>query len=548
MDLEALVIASMPLVLAGAAFALPMIRLAIRSKEFFDLYAVFWTGIAAIVTSYTVIKVWNIGKPLLYTLGGWPPPLGIVYEIDLVGAVLAALTAIVIFLATVYSAWFAYRFEKRVAWYYTLILLLEAGLLGCMYTGDIFNLFVMIEVTALASYALVAFYRDRLIALEASIKYGIIGAAATSVYFLAVVILYLSYGTLNMADLTLRAHELTTLLGTKLGTEVYTLALSSTIALALSLWTFMYLAAIFPNHFWLPDAHPEAPTPISAILSGVVVNVGIYATLRFFYTIFSPGSVLSTVTIGSLALSLRDFILYVAMILGAITCILGALLMVVQRDVKRLLAYSTISHMGLIFMGLAICLDTVAEPIRVLALAAVVFHTINHAFGKSLLFLSAGVFIDITGTRDMERWREMKGVGGDRIAFSGMVTGSLHLLGVPPLGGFFSKLMLMQAFIASGKPWLALVLVAASAIALIAYIKLITSAAPLISAPQTTKRSPLAILTIVILIALCVAPGIAYVAGYVIPALQKIASLTASTHGVRAYIEAALHAAEVLTP
>ena len=548
MDLGALVITSMPLVLAGAAFALPLLHLAIRRKEFFDLYTVFWTGIAAIVASYAVVKVWNLGKPLLYTLGGWPPPLGIVYEIDLVGAILGALTAIVIFLATVYSVWFAERFEKRVSWYYTLMLLLEAGLLGCMYTGDIFNLFVMIEVTALASYALVAFYRDRLVALEASIKYGIIGAAATSVYFLAVVILYLSYGTLNMADLTLRAHELTTLLGTKVGSEVYALALSSTIALALSLWTFMYLAAIFPNHFWLPDAHPEAPTPISAILSGVVVNVGIYATLRFFYTIFSPGSVLSTVTIGSLALSLRDFILYVAMILGAITCILGALLMVVQRDVKRLLAYSTISHMGLIFMGLAICLDTVAEPIRVLALAAVVFHTINHAFGKSLLFLAAGVFIDITGTRDMERWRELRGVGGDRIAFSGIVTGSLHLLGVPPLGGFFSKLMLMQAFIASGKPWLALVLVAASAIALIAYIKLITSATPLISAQQSAKRNPFAILTIIILIALCLAPGIAYVAGYAIPALQKIASLTASAHGIRTYIEVALHAAEILMP
>ncbi len=454
-----------PILLIAAAFALPLLSLLIKNKKFYDAYT-FVFGVIALLSAIDIFsEVLAEGRPVVYPFGGWPPPIGIVYEVDLFGAVLGLLTAAVMLLIIVYSWWYTEGMDG-VEWYYTLLLGMEVGLLGCIYTGDAFNLFVMLEVLGVSAYGLVAFYRSRPEAVEAAVKYAMIGATATTIYFIALVFLYGSYQTLNMADLALKARYAHVLVSTLSGGIFGNPLVASAVAIALSLWVFTFKAALFPNHFWLPDAHPEAPTPVSAALSGLVVNVGVYAVVRFMYTIFGYGSVLDRGP-----MNLRDVIMLALITLGAASAIVGAMLMAVQRDVKRLLAYSTINHMGFLFMALGVGLSATPREAVALALAALVFHLINHSVGKSLLFMSTGVLIKAVGSRDLDA---LAGLGRRApIAGFAIVIGALNLLGIVPLAGFFSKYMMYQAFLAANQPVLALLLILASAISIAGYAKLI---------------------------------------------------------------------------
>jgi len=234
------------------------------------------------------------------------------------------------------------------------------------------------------------------------------------------------------------------------------IGLAAAIALGLSIWTFTFKAAVFPNHFWLPDAHPAAPTPISAVLSGLVVNVGAYALIRFFYTLFGPGAVSSVTSSVSGAMT-------IIVVLGAVTAVIASTLMMVQRDLKRLIAYSTVLHLGLIVAVVSLGTD--------IGLTAGIYHTVNHAVAKALLFLSAGVFIKAVGTRDVDR---MAGIARYApVAALAMVAATFSLIGLPPFGGFFSKLLMYQAFTQSVHTYLIVVLLVSSAFALLAYMKIL---------------------------------------------------------------------------
>ena len=446
--------------LMGASFALPVFSLFIKRRSFYYTYACVFSGIALIATAVNTYLVIKLGKPIVYLFSGWPPPIGIVYEVDLLSATLGLLTAFIMFLITLYSV--HYIKDPGYVWYYTLLLGLEAGLLGCIYTGDVFNLFVMIEVLSISAYALVSYYRSRPQAVEAAMKYAIFGAVATTIYFLAVIFIYASYGTLAMADLAIKSRTLgptNVFSGGLFGNVV----VATAIAIALSLWAFTYKAALFPNHFWLPDAHPEAPTPVSAALSGLVVNVGAYAVVRLLYTIFGRGSVVT---------GFRDVVLDALLILGILSGFVGALLMVVQNDVKRLLAYSTVSHMGLIFMGISLGLSNLPTSVVSAGLTAALYHIINHSVGKALLFMGVGIFIVLAGgTRDLNK---LNGYGRlNKLAMIAVLIGFLQLMGVPPLGGFFSKLLLYLAFVKAGMLVPAVMVVLISAISVMGYIKVI---------------------------------------------------------------------------
>ncbi len=446
--------------LAVAAFIIPLMGLVIRRKIVYDIY-VFIVGSIAVYFSYRVLhSVMASDSPVIYRFGGWPPPIGIAYEADLFNSILALFTASTMWFIILYSIWYTKHMDEY-TWYYTLLLGMEAGLLGCLYTGDAFNLFVMIEVLSISAYALVAYYRDRPKAIEAAIKYAMIGAIATTFYFLSLVFIYSSYGTLNMADLSIKAMEGAGILG---DSTYGNIAIASATALALALWAFTFKSALFPNHFWLPDAHPEAPTPVSAALSGLVVNIGVYAVIRFLYTIFGDNSVISST-------GYRDAILTILLILGIASGVFGALLMIIQRDIKRLLAYSTISHIGLIYIGLSIGLIDAPREIIALGLLATLYHIINHGVGKALLFMVSGLYISAAGTRDLE---DMSGVGRlYPMASIAFVLGILHLMGFIPFGGFFSKLLIYQAYVGAGLLIPAVMVVIISAISLIGYIKMI---------------------------------------------------------------------------
>ena len=447
--------------LALSSFVIPLFSLLIKRKTFYDIYVLI-IGSIALYFTYNILKtVLYLDKPIMYRFGGWPPPLGIAYEVDPFNGILGLFTAATMWLIIIYSIWYTKHMDNYV-WYYTLLLGLETGLLGCLYTGDVFNLFVMIEVLSISAYALVAYYRSKPQAIEAAIKYAMIGAIATTFYFLSLVFIYGSYGTLNMADLAIRSHVEE---GILTGGNVYgNIAVASAVAIGLALWAFTFKSALFPNHFWLPDAHPEAPTPVSAALSGLVVNIGVYAVIRFLYSLFGSSSILSII-------GYRDAVFTILLILGILSGIIGALLMIIQKDIKRLLAYSTISHIGLIYIGLSIGFTNLPKEIIVLGLLATLYHIINHGIGKALLFMASGIYISSAKTRDLEH---MVGVGRVYpITSLAFVLGILHLMGFIPFGGFFSKLLLFQAHIGAGLVVSAISIVLVSAISLIGYIKMI---------------------------------------------------------------------------
>jgi len=435
------------------AFALPLTSIiAGGNRKVAGLYALTGTALTAVAAFKLFQLAYSSAEPLVYTFGGWAAPVGIVYEADRMSALLALVTAVLMLLIAVYS----YRYlenEEGLEWYYTLYLGLEAGLLGVLLTGDAFNLFVMIEVTSIAAYALVMFYRDRGDSVVAGLKYAMIGAVGTTMYFLALGVFYYSFGTLNFANLSALVHGMAfPVVNRPWGNVV----IASRVALALATWAFLIKAAVFPNHFWLPEAHPAAPSPISAVLSGLVVNVGVYALARFLYTVYgNPFGAFCNVV---------HALTFILIILGALSSFFGALMMLLQRDVKRLIAYSTVMHMGYLVMAIGVGTK--------LALTAALFHMVNHAIAKALLFLATGVFIHAAGSRDIN---DLRGIGREMpvAAFSLGVAG-LSLVGVPPFNVFFSKLLLFNAFLNSS-PALALVLVFSSVMALAAYVRLLYS-------------------------------------------------------------------------
>ncbi|MCD6488861.1 MAG: cation:proton antiporter [Desulfurococcales archaeon] len=512
--------------LALAAFVIPLLSLYIKKKGFFDVYVTGFSTLALLISFFTALKVINTGKPLLYAYGGWPPPLGISYEIDSFNAVLGVLTAGIMWFIVLYSVWYSSHMDSYV-WYYTLLLGLETGLLGCLYTGDAFNLFVMIEVLSISAYGLVAYYRNKPQAIEAAIKYGMIGAVATTLYFLALVFIYASFGTLNMADISLKAHQLPFF--NLISNDIYGhIMAASAVALALALWAFTFKSALFPNHFWLPDAHPEAPTPVSAALSGLVVNVGVYAIIRFMYTIFGKASIVGTI-------GFRDVVLWALLILGIVSGLVGALLMIVQSDVKRLLAYSTISHIGLIYMGASIGLSSVSQESMSLGLTAALFHIINHSVGKALLFMATGILIWAAGTRDLDK---MSGIGRLYPAASlAILLGFFQLMGLPPFGGFFSKLLLYQALISAGLIIPAVMVILISAISILGYIKAMYALIFLPPGSEMTKKPGTGLASAVVLVlgVTCIILGI-LAPFYIIPWLNNVVSTSLTYQGVLNYI------------
>ncbi len=541
-------IGGLPLFLIIAAFVLPLATFKIKSKAFYHTYATVVTGIALVFSVVNLSLVMSRGT-MIYFFGGWPPPLGIVYEVDSVGALFGVLVSSIMFLAVLYSIWYMKDFDG-VEWYYVLMLGLAAGSIGCVYTGDAFNLFVMIEVLSIAAYALVAFFRSKPEALEAAIRYGLVGATATTMYFLALVFLYGSFGTVNMADLALKVrpwlvttnpeivHYFNQLSGSLFGNPV----LGAAVAIALSLWAFTFKAALFPNHFWLPDANPEAPTPVSAIFAAVIDSIGIYAVLRFMYTIFGPDSILAS----NIYVNVRGAVMTILFILGIASALVGALLLAIQKDVKKLLAYSAISHVGFIFMGLAVGTSAVSEGIRSLAVAAVLYHVISNSIGEALLFMTSGVFIMSAGSRNLD---VLAGIGRKYpMALTGTVIGILHLFGVPPLAGFFSKYALFTAMLDAGNVVGAVALIAITGISLLGYVRfmyIIWLGKPKETVELRIKKEPItAVIPIALLIISIIVLGV--IVQPLLSWLINVADFSFSTMGVTKYISTALEALKML--
>ena len=310
------------------------------------------------------------------------------------------------FLATVYSVRYMER-DTGISLYYTLLLAMLSGMLGVVFAGDFFTLFVFWELMCIASYVLVAFRKQNWEPIEAGFKYLVMSAAGSATLLYGMTILYGLTGTLNFAQLS---SVMTS--GTA---DVW-----SYLSLTLILIGLGVKAAMFPLHTWLPDAHPAAPSPISALLSGIVIKTGAYAIIRSLFMVFPPSQF-------SWQMALAIF--------AALTMTCGNLAALLQSDIKRLLAYSSVAQMGYIFFAISTATNY--------GLTAGLMHVMNHAVMKGLLFLCAGAFIYRAGTRSLE---ELKGIA-HRMPITGVifVIAALAISGVPPLNGFISEFMIVFA-------------------------------------------------------------------------------------------------------
>jgi multicomponent Na+:H+ antiporter subunit D len=315
--------------------------------------------------------------------------------------------------------------------YYALYLVMIAGMNGLVLATDLFGVYLFLEVAAVASYALVAFGlgHDE---LEAALKYLMLSAVASAFILAGVAILFGMTGSLDFAAVAVALKELNA--GAVVG-----------IATAFFLLGFGLKAALVPFHAWLPDAHPSAPAPISAILSGLLIKVsGVYAMTRVFLNVFGLTPALSTIL----------------MVLGTVSMVAAAFLALGQKDIKRMLAYSSISQVGYVVLGIGL-----GTP---LGIAGGLFHLFNHALAKGLLFLTSGSIQQATGTRNLD---EMGGLAKRMpVTAAANLIGALSISGVPPLNGFWSKLIIIVALVQAGQPVFALIAVLASVLTLWYYL------------------------------------------------------------------------------
>ncbi|MFQ5867258.1 MAG: complex I subunit 5 family protein [bacterium] len=419
---------------------------------------------------------------VVYKIGGWEAVKGIPIGIYLVLDGLAVLMLLIVngigFLATFYSIAYMERYTDKPR-YYTLFLLMIAGMNGVVLSGDMFNIFVFMEVAAIASYALVAFGTEAE-ELEAAFKYQVLGTVASCFILFGIAIAYSLTGTLNMADMG-------RIIGQQ-GTTPTVFFIG-----ALFLMGFGLKAAIMPFHAWLPDAHPSAPAPISAMLSGVLIKaIGVYALCRVLFNVLGLGEMSS--------------FLYILMVLGTLSMVAGSLLALGQRDFKRLLAYSSISQIGYIILAFGL-----GTPLGFLG---GLFHLLNHATFKSLLFLNSGAVVYSTGNRDLEK---MGGLS-QRMPVTGTTSmiASMSISGIPPLSGFWSKLIIIIAAIQAQQFIFALLAVLVSVITLAYYLKVQKLAffGKLGTAWQDIKEVPAVMcISMIILAILCVGLGILLIPG-----------------------------------
>jgi multicomponent Na+:H+ antiporter subunit D len=339
-----------------------------------------------------------------YWLGGWEPPWGIEYVVDILNGFVLVVVSFICFIVSIYGRKSLLKeIEGKEIPLYTLYILLSTGMLGIVVTGDIFNLYVFLEISSLAAYALVAMGdREGLIA---SFNYMILGTVSACFVLLGVGYLYLMTGTLNMADLS------------RLLPALYDKP-SILIGVSLLIVGFSIKTAIFPLHTWLPDAYTHSPSAISAMLSGTFTKVGVYAIIRLIFSIVGIGYFIEH----------HNIFVFFSWVAGA-GIIFGSLMAIAQEDIKRMLAYSSISQLGYIALGISLA--------NTFSLAGGILHILGHSLMKAGLFMVAGAIVYTKGIR---RISELEGLGRVMpFTMSAFLISALSMIGIPPTIGFFSK-------------------------------------------------------------------------------------------------------------
>ena len=398
---------------------------------------VFATAGAAACSLHSLVTSLSDG-PIRYHLAGWEPPWGIEIVLDPLSGFMATLVSVVALLATFFSGpclsgWT----NRRVGIFYSVFCLLVTGLLGIIVTGDLFNLYVFLEISSIAGYALLATGGSR--AVVAVFRYLLIGTVAASFYLIGVGYLYAMTGTLNMADMATRLEGLS-------ASPVLVVA-ASFIVIGLAI-----KAALFPLHGWLPDAYTYAPGPVIGFVAAVMSKVSAYALYRILYFVFDAGGNREPI-----------------MLLGwaaVIAVVAGSLMALAQRDVQRMLAYSSIGQMGYIMLGVAI-----GTP---LALTGALLHVLNHAVMKGCLFMAVNA---VQWKLGVFRVSDFNGMAKKLpLTMAAFTIAALSMIGLPPTAGFFSKYYLALASLEAGYPLFVASLVLSSLLGAVYFFRVLERA------------------------------------------------------------------------
>lgn len=398
-----------------AAIAIPLLSMINRRLPWYATVAA--CGAVFAISLRLLDTVLKHGR-ISYRLGGWPPPWGIEYALDYLNAYVLVVVAFVSMLAALYARQ-SVRFEipeARRPFFYSVFMLLVTGLMGIVATGDLFNVYVFIEISSLAGYALIASGQKRA-ALTASYNYLILGTIAATFILLGIGHLYMVTGTLNMADL---AQKLPPLYTSKVVLTAFALI---TVGLSLKL-------ALFPLHIWMPNAYTYAPSVVGALLAATSTKVGAYVLLRIMFTVFRLDSnALMAVPVTK-----------VLVVISSVAIIMGSVLAIAQTNIKRMLAYSSVGQIGYIVLGFSLLNTT--------GLTGSLIHILNHALMKGGLFFVAGAVLLRTGAEDISG---LRGLGKKMpLTMAAFTISALSMIGVPLTVGFVSKWYLAVGALEAG--------------------------------------------------------------------------------------------------
>jgi multicomponent Na+:H+ antiporter subunit D len=378
----------------------------------------FWVLLALLLSTAisvnTLLSVIHNGT-IHYKLGDWPPPFGIEYVIDHFNAMMLVVVSGISLLVAIYSFRSVEReLPKKIDYFYTVFLLQVTGFLGIVITGDLFNLYVFLEIASLAGYALIAVGEDG--APYACFRYIVMGTIGACFYLLGVGYIYIDTGTLNMADV----HKL--LVGVEHSTVVTT-------AVAFMLAGFAVKMALFPMHLWLPDAYTKAPSASSALIAPLMTKIAMYVMIRVLFDVFG-----ASWSIGMI--SLTDVLAWA----GVIAIFAGAIMALAQTDFKRLLCYVVVAEVGYIVGGMGLA--------NTPGMKGAILHILNDAVMTVGLFTVAGIIVQRTKSHNLSDFKDL--FPKMPLTMAALVITGLSVIGVPPTCGFFSKWYLIQGAVQAG--------------------------------------------------------------------------------------------------
>ena len=437
-----IIIKNLPILVVLTPLMMSLIVVLI-SNNFLSWLLTLFTTLITFIFSLLLYQEVFLHTAISYALGNWVPPLGIEYLIDKVSIIPIIIISLISFLATFFASKImpAEINNSSISKVYSLWLLAIAGLIGLVTTGDAFNLFVFLEISSLASVALVAMggQKDKQ-ALVAAYNYLILGAIGATFYVIGVGLLYGITGTLNLADLSNRIAEISDNKALIAGFGFMVIGI-------------MLKAAVFPLHIWLPRAYAYAPSAVSVLLAATATKASLYILARILFSVFDISDNLVTYTLQ-----------YIILPLSILAMFAGTIMAIYEKDIKRLLAHSSIAQIG--YITLAFAIGTKAS------VAAGFIHLFNHALIKGALFMaitSMGFYINKRITIN-----NLSGLGRAMpITFVCFVICSLSLAGIPLTAGFISKLYIIKASISADGIWIAFLILASSALSVVYLWKMI---------------------------------------------------------------------------